>query len=261
MTTSPKAEMGRARARAGQRGFTLVEVLAALAIASVIIMATAALMHNVVFAFDRGTSRVSAGERLVLAADRLAADVASARFIAQDTAAGAVAAFAGQPTKITFIGAGMIDPARRQDGIASAAPEIVSVTVEDADGITQVVRRRAAWLDPRTRLEDVALRDEVVLVAGQFDAAFGFARVGSDGALTWRSSWAGEPNLPRMVKLSLRDRASGIDLLGGAEFVIRADAPRACARAGAGADCLSNSAGARPGSAPANPQAPGRASP
>ena len=261
MTMSRNAEMGRDRARAAQQGFTLVEVLAALAIASVIIMATAALMHNVVFAFDRGTSRVSAGERLVLAADRLAADLASARFVAQGTAAGAAAAFVGEPMKITFIGAGMIDPARRQDGVASAAPEIVSVTIEDADGTTQVIRRRAAWLDPRARLQDVALRDEVVLVAGRFDATFGFARTGPDGALTWSGSWAGEPNLPRMVKLSLRDRASGIDLLGGAEFVIRADAPRACARAGAGADCLSNSAGARAGSAPADPQVPRRALP
>jgi hypothetical protein len=218
-------------------------------------------MHNVVFAFDRGTGRVSAGERLLLAADRLAADIGSARFVTQGTTAGALAAFVGQPTKITFIGAGMIDPARRQEEGVSAVPEVVSLSVEDADGTTQLVRRRAAWLDPRTRLQDVALRDEVVLVAGQFDAAFAFARVGPDGALTWNNSWAGETSLPRMVKLSLRDRASGIDLLGGAEFVIRADAPRACARAGAGVDCLSSSAGARPGSAPADPQAPGRALP
>jgi hypothetical protein len=116
-----------------------------------------------------------------------------------------------------------------------------------------IVRRRAVWADPRTRLEDVVLQDDVDLVSGQFDAAFAFARLGPDGALGWSSSWAGERTLPRLVKLSLRDRASGVDLLGGAEFLVHADAPAACASAGAGTDCLSNPSGAQ---APANSQQP-----
>ena len=253
--------MGRGRAQDGKHGFTLVEVLAALAIASVIIMATTVLMHNVALSFDRGTSRVDAGERLVLAAERLAADVGSARFVPQAASNGAVAAFLGASTKITFIGAGLIDPGLRLDGVMPAAPEVVSVTIEVADDSTRVIRRRAAWRDPRARFDDVMLRDDVVLVAGRFDAAFAFARMSPEGALTWTSSWAGEANLPRLVKLSLRDRASGIDLLGGAEFAIRSDAPRACARPGTSTDCLAGTAGARSGSSPANPPAPGRASP
>jgi prepilin-type N-terminal cleavage/methylation domain-containing protein len=249
----------RARRHRARQGFTLVEVLAAFAIASVIIMATVGLVHHVALSFDRGTSRVSAGERLVLAAERLASDVGSARFVLQGAPAGAVAAFLGDPSKITFIGAGAIDPARRQDGVTPApTSEVVSVTIETADGTTALVRRRAAWLDPHTRLADVALRDEVVLAAGGFDAAFAFARLGPEGALAWSSSWAGERSLPRLVKLALRDRATGIDLLGGAEFVIRADAPRACAGAGVTAECLLSPG--RTDAAPNSP-APGRAAP
>jgi general secretion pathway protein J len=245
-------EMGGDRALGAKQGFTLLEVLAAFAIASVIIMAIAALMHNVVFSFDRGTSRVSAGEQLLLAADRLAADIGSARFVPQAASAGAGVAFLGAPTKITFVSAGNIDPAPRPDDGAPTAQEVVSVSVEDADGTTELVRRRAAWRDPHTRLEDVVLGDAVVLVAGQFDASFAFARLAPEGTITWSGSWSGERSLPRLVKLSLRERATGIDLLGGAEFVIRADAPRACARPGAGADCLSGSAGVPSGAAPAN---------
>ena len=65
-------------ARVGCDGFTLVEVLAALAIASVIIMASAALIRNVALFFDRGTRGVTEAERLMLAVERLAGDFGSA---------------------------------------------------------------------------------------------------------------------------------------------------------------------------------------
>ena len=66
--------MQNGRARLGCDGFTLVEVLAALAIASVIIMASAALIRNVALFFDRGTRGVTEAERLMLAVERLAGD-------------------------------------------------------------------------------------------------------------------------------------------------------------------------------------------
>ena len=235
--------MSGGRTTSSKDGFTLVEVLAALAIASVILVSTAALMHNVAMSFDRGTNRVSAGERLALASERLATDIGSARFVMQGAAPAARAAFLGAPSKITFIGVGLIDPASRADG-TGPAPEVVSVAIEAGEEMTALVRRRGAWRDPRLPFTNVALADEVVLVAGRFDAAFTFARLAPDGALSWSTSWAGEQTLPRLVKLSLRDRASGIDLLGGGEFLVRADASRACARERATVDCLANPAGA-----------------
>jgi prepilin-type N-terminal cleavage/methylation domain-containing protein len=238
----------------GRRGFTLVEVLAAFAIASVIVMATAAMVHNVAFSFDRGTNRVSAGERLVLAAERLAADFGAARFVLQGTPP--AAAFSGEPAKVAFIAPRVVDPVGDENAGGLGALEVVSLAVETDEEITRVVRRRAMWSDPRTRLADVALRDEVVLVEGRFDAAFMFARSSPEGALTWSNSWLGQPTLPRLVKLALRERASGIDLLGGAEFVIRADASRACARASATTDCLTNPAGPRPAVPGANSSVP-----
>ena len=95
-----------------QHGFTLVEVLAALAITSVIIVATGALVHNVALYFERGTRGVSEGERLILAVERLAADIGSARFVPRTTALGSALAFTGEPAngeepaKIIFVGAG-----------------------------------------------------------------------------------------------------------------------------------------------------------
>src|SRR5260370_14448268 len=69
-------------------GFTLIEVLAAFAIASVIIMATAALIRDVAFHFDRGTRGVGDAERLMLAVERFSADFGSARVVFPTNEAG-----------------------------------------------------------------------------------------------------------------------------------------------------------------------------
>src|SRR6202007_832664 len=90
-------KMHRNRTRVGCDGFTLIEALAALAIASVIIMASTALIHNVALFFDRGTRGVPEAERLMLAVERLAGDFNSARFVSRTTEeGGAAAAFAGE---------------------------------------------------------------------------------------------------------------------------------------------------------------------
>ena len=91
-------------------GFTLIEVLAALAIGSVIIMATAALIHDVARHFDRGTRGAQEAERLMLAVERLAQDFNSARFVGWTTEGGPAVAFTGEPAsrdrpaKIMFVG-------------------------------------------------------------------------------------------------------------------------------------------------------------
>lgn len=225
--------------RIGCDGFTLVEVLAALAIASVIIMASAALIHNVALFFDRGTRRVTEAERLMLAVERLAGDFGSARFVWRRTEDGTAAAFAAErasserPANVSFVGA------RRAISIPSVDDDFISLTIEEQGETRRLVRRRATWPGPSARFEDVIPDDPVILIEGSFDISFVFGRVTPEGALAWYASWAGERVLPNYVRLILRDRATGADLLGEADFVVRANAPAACGRADAGIACLS----------------------
>ena len=233
----------------GRHGFSLIEVLAALAIAAVIIAATTTLVHNVALHFDRGTRSVNEGERLILAVDRLAADIGSARFVMRTsegsaaqgaaTQGGATLAFIGEPAvddrpaQVVFVGGGSV--ASNQGG-----EEVVELTAERNGDLMRLVRRRASWFGPRTRFEELTLNDPVILLEGNVFIAFEFGRLTQDNRVNWSDTWTGQTSLPRFVKLILRDRDTGADLLPSAQFVIRADSSSGCAQGNSGA-CVSSS--------------------
>ena len=68
--------------RGRRAGFTLVETLAALAVAAAIIFGAAALVHHVALYFDHGALGVNEAERFALAMDRLSRDFGAASFVA-----------------------------------------------------------------------------------------------------------------------------------------------------------------------------------
>jgi hypothetical protein len=221
-----------------RHGFTLIEALAMLAIGSVLIVATTTLVHDVARNFDRGTRGASDGERLMLVVERLAQDFGSARYVLWDTANGPSVAFSADsasgdaPAKVVFVGSSGVMSGPQGD-------EVVTLTIEPDDGATRLVRRRAAWTGSHMVFEHVTPGDPVVLLDGKVDIAFVFGRVAPNGALQWSDNWADHSAMPRFVRLILRDRDSGRDLLGEADFLVRADAPAACGRPDANPGCLS----------------------
>ncbi len=225
--------------RSASNGFTLIEVLAALAISSVIIVTTASLIHTIAGNFDRGTRGVDAADRLVLAMQRLSSDFGSARFVVWKTDNGPALAFKGEqavgdkPVRATFV-------AGSSTGGEVETDELVSLTIEHSGDMTRLTRRRAAWTGPDMPIERASLRDPVVLIEGNLDISFLFGRLMPGGALIWSSAWADQTALPRFVRLILRDRATEIDPVGEADFVVRADAPLACGSPDAHPDCVSH---------------------
>jgi prepilin-type N-terminal cleavage/methylation domain-containing protein len=216
--------MTRALSRQGSRkhGFSLIELLAALAIASVILAAVSTLVRDVAFNLERGTRAVSDGERLILAIERLAGDFGSARFVVTPGGGSPVAAFIGEAARVIFIGPGGVSSNHKGE-------EVVGLTVEQDHDVARLVRRSAAWLGPHMRLEDITLRDPVILLEGRLLISLDFGRLNDRGALTFSDGWKDQPVLPRVVRVGLRDRATGADVIAAADFVIRADTspPRA----------------------------------
>jgi len=211
-------------------GFTLLETLTALAIAAVIILATTGLLRDVLLHFDRGTRRVTEAEHLLQTVHRLAGDFASARFILRPNVPGAPAPqgagvlFIGDPSSVTFVAAGGVMTGPQGE-------EMVKLSVEGDGEISRLVRRRAAWREPHAYFEDTPPKDPVVMLEGRVDISFTYGRLSPEGALTWSDNWTGEFGLPRLVRVIVREPNSGVDLLAEAPFLVRADAPAACARA------------------------------
>jgi len=208
-----------------------------LAITSVIMVGMTALIHDVARNFDRGTREATEGERLLLAVERLAKDFGSARFVVWNTKNGPAVAFTAEPAgddgsaKVVFVGSAGVMSGPQGD-------EVIALTIERDDNVTRLVRRRAPWTGSRMRAEDVIPSDPVVLIEGQVDIAFMFARIGPNGALEWSGSWTVAQAPPRFVRLFVRDRTSGRDLLGESDFLVRADAPATCGRPDANPSCL-----------------------
>jgi prepilin-type N-terminal cleavage/methylation domain-containing protein len=211
----------------GARGFTLLETLTALAIAAVIIVATTGLLHDVLLHFDRGTRRVIEAEHLLQAVHRLAGDFASARFILRPNGTsapqGVGTLFSGDPSTMTFVAAGGVMAGPQGE-------ELVKLSVEVDGEVSRLVRRRAAWREPHAHFEDLPPQDPVVMLEGRVDISFTYGRLTPEGALTWSDNWTGELGLPRLVRVIVREPMSGEDLLAEAPFLVRADAPAACAR-------------------------------
>src|SRR5215469_12091304 len=235
LRTSQRLDVGASGSRSPQdgtqaAGFTLLETLTALALAAVIIVATTGLLHDVILHFDRGTQRVSEAEHLLQAVDRLAGDFASARFILRSNVPGAPAPqgrgalFTGDSSNVTFVAAGGVMAGPQGE-------EMVKLSVEVDGEISRLIRRRAAWREPHAHFDDMPAQDPVVMLEGRVDISFSYGQLTAQGALTWTDTWSGESGLPRFVRVIVREPNSGVDLLAEAPFLVRVDAPAACARA------------------------------
>jgi general secretion pathway protein J len=206
-------------------GFTLVEALAATLLMSLILAALAMITGQWLPNWDRGAARLQRAELLTLGLDRLTDDLASAEFISADVQ-DKVPIFAGAEQSVVFV---------RNTLAPNAGPglDVVRIAeIGDASGLA-VVRSTASLPTGAADADGLVFSNPVVMLRTPYRVTFSYA--GPDRV--WHDTWQGQAQLPRAVRVLLRDSATSTVLAASTSTPIRAELPARCSWPSSAAAC------------------------
>jgi general secretion pathway protein J len=204
------------RDRRGRSGFTLIETLIATLLMAIILGALATLTAQWLPNWNRGFARLQRTELSGRGLERIVADLAAAQFIPAYGDAKGGPLFDGGELSVTFVRSSLGPNAR--PGL-----EIVRIAeTADARGLA-VVRMRAPFapVAPDASLDRLAFADPTVLMRTPYRLSFAYA--GADRV--WRDGWRGQTELPRQVRLTVRDAASSRALAISTVATLHVNAP------------------------------------
>jgi general secretion pathway protein J len=221
------------RGRAGEAGFTLIEVLMATLLMTVILAALASVTSQWLPNWNRGMARVQSSERLAMGLDRIVADLSVAKMMPINGDAKAPL-FEGTELAVTFLRTAVGPNAR--PGL-----EIIRL-VEKADSQGLAMVRERATFTPRPSDAQIRFADQVVLIRSPLRVTFSYS--GPDHV--WQPEWRGQMELPDMVRVTVRDGTTGQVLAVSRAATVHVNAPAECVRAKNATTCLT--ARLKPGS-------------
>jgi general secretion pathway protein J len=221
---SPRATE-KSRATADAAGFMLIEVLLATLLMTVILVALATVTSQWLPNWNRGMARVQRAERLAMGLDRILADLSVAEMIPVNGDAKAPL-FEGSELSVTLLRTA-VGPNTRP-GL-----EIIRFIEKADDQGLALVRERAPFTPMPTDAQ-IRFADQVVLVRSPFRVTFSYA--GPDQV--WQPDWRGQMQLPDMVRVAVRDGATGQVLAVSSAAIVHVNAPAECARAKNVSACL-----------------------
>jgi general secretion pathway protein J len=217
--------MRRIATRSQRAGFTLIEALLATLLMAIIMGALSQVTSQWLRNWNRGFARLQSEDLLAVGLDRLVADVAAAEIIAGS--ATNMPMFDGAELAVMFV--------RTAVGPNTfTGLEAVRIGEASDDRGPALVRTTAPFTPAVRDLREVEFLNPVVLIRAPYRISFSYA--GPDHR--WRETWHGAAELPRAIRVSVRDFASSGALAVSTSAVIRAELPARCATAKAGADCI-----------------------
>jgi len=228
--------MSRASRRRNVAGFTLVEAMLATVLMGAILAAIATVTAQWLPNWNRGFERVQRAELLATGLERIVADLAAAEFVTAG-AASRTPVFDGTELSVTFLRTALGPNTR--PGL-----ELVRIAETAGERGLMTVRTRARFLPIGRDGAEVqpSPSDPVVLVRAPYRVTFSYA--GPDRL--WRNVWRGQGELPRAIRIQLRDAATDRTLSVSTATIVNADMPADCVLAEVIADCLNRQA--EPGS-------------
>jgi general secretion pathway protein J len=213
--------------RAGERGFTLIETIVALALMGLVLSALASITAQWLPNWNRGLGRIQRSEVIGIALQRIGADLAAAEYVPpnRDTKH---PLFEGSELSVTFV--------RTAQG-PNAGPGLDVVRVGEAtdrgEFVTVRSRTRFAPLPLTSSLaQQTHFADPVVLLRAPFRLSFAYA--GPDRI--WKGAWHDAGKLPAMIRLTVRDASSGRVLSVSTIAPIHVQLPSNCVQSASGCD-------------------------
>jgi len=228
--------------RSGEAGFTLIEMLIAVMMMVFILVALATVTAQWLPNWNHGMARVERDERLAFALNRMVEDLAVAEFVPANTTV-KTPYFDGSELGVSFVRTA-IGPSSRP-GL-----EIVRFQeVADAGG-PALVRTRTPFV-PMDANAQVRLADPVVLIRSPYRVTFAYA--GSDD--TWQPTWRNAVELPKRVRIIVRDGVTQQRLAVSTAALVHVDTPAACVREKNVNQCLAQIAQGTPAAGNPTPAA------
>jgi general secretion pathway protein J len=217
--------MRRIAIRSQCAGFTLIEALLATLLMAIIMGALTKVTSQWLRSWDRGFTRIQSVDLLAAGLDRLVADVAAAEMISASATNRPL--FDGTESAVMFV--------RTPLGPNTfTGLEVIRIEeASDSRGLA-LVRNTAPFTPVIRDLTEVNFSDPVVLIRAPYRISFSYA--GPDRV--WRDAWRGAVQLPRAIRVSVRDSAASRALAVSTSMVIRAELPARCAAAKAVAECI-----------------------
>jgi general secretion pathway protein J len=223
--SGPGRSARRWRVRPREAGFTLIEVLLATLLMTVILGALATVTAQWLPNWNRGLARVQRAERLAIGLERALADLSVAEMMPLNGDSKRPL-FEGSELAVTFVRTA-VGPNTRP-GL-----EIIRLIEKaDAQGLA-LVRERAPFA-PMPSDAQIRFVDQVVLIRAPFRVTFAYA--GADQV--WQPNWRDQPQLPSMIRVAVRDSATGQVLAVSSAATVHVNAPAECARAKIVTACL-----------------------
>jgi len=201
----------------GEAGFTLIEVLVATLLMTVILAALATVTAQWLPNWNRGMTRVQRAERLALGLDRIVEDLSVAKMIPVNKDA-KLPLFEGSELAVTFLRTAVGPNAR--PGL-----EVIRL-VEKADSQGLAMVRERAPFAPMPSDGQIRFADQVVLIRSPLRVTFSYA--GPDQV--WQPDWRGQMELPNMIRVTVRDSATGQVLAVSRAATVHVNASAECAR-------------------------------
>jgi len=173
--------------RSSRAGFTLIEMLAALAIAGAIFGVIAEFSGRLLLNWNRSEATISVMEMLTRGLGRLGTDLTMALPMSPPGSDGTTAYFTGDPTHLTFVAATGF-------GVGDRGLELLNFSMSDNKDDFYLVRTRAPVSNPPAEFKDA-----VLLLHGRMQVRFAYRDAGGQ----FVDSWNKRPDLPTAVAVQV----------------------------------------------------------